>query len=160
MAFYSDSPVRMYGVSHVTASLSSKHPEVGTRMNDSGREYVWVYNAGGEDIDPGLGAVLIAGATDMSCTVSSVTSADAVIGVCRNATLTTGTYGWLVTRGITPIEMGATSGTVASLGMVEIAANGMFVPVSNTTANIAPAVGKALAEIVSNASGSAYISVF
>jgi len=159
MAFYSDSPVRMFGVSHVTAALGANHPAVGTRMNAAGREYVWVYNAGGEDIDPGLGAVLVAGATDMSCTVSAVTSADIVVGVCRNATLTTGTYGWLVTKGITNIEMDGTSATVAAGGMVEIADNGTFVNVSNTTGN-GPVLGKALAEIVSNASGSAYISVF
>ena len=96
----------------------------------------------------------------MSVSVSAVTSADIVVGVCRNATLTTGTYGWLVTKGITSIQMGATSGSVASRGLVEIGANGVFVPTSLTTGNLAPAVGQALAAIVSSASGSAYVSCY
>jgi len=160
MSFYSADPVRFYGPSHVTATLGSKHPEVGTRAHIDGRDYVWVYNDGGEDIDPGLGAVLQSGATGMSVTVSAVTSADVVVGVCYHATLTTGTYGWLLTKGIGKIEAGATSATIASRGLAHIADNGYWVPVSNTTGNIAPANVQALEEIVSNASGSAYISVF
>lgn len=161
MAFDSVGPVIFKGgVSNVTATLSANDPEVGARRWDGGREYVFVYNDGGEQIDPGFGAVLQSGATGYSVTVSSVTSADIVVGVCRNATLTTGTYGWLVSRGITNVEMNATSGTVAAGGLIEIGANGDFSPVSNTTANLAPAIGKALEAIVSSASGSAYISCY
>ena len=159
MAFYSDSPVRMFGVSHVTASLGANHPELGTRMIDGASEYIWVYNAGGEDIDPGLGAVLVDGAAAYSCTVSSVTAADILIGVAKHNTLTTATYGWLLTRGITEVEMMATSGTVAAGDLLELGANGLFHKRSNTTAN-GPVCGKALDAIVSSASGSAYISVY
>jgi hypothetical protein len=160
MSFQSNYPIAFNSVSMVTATLGANDPELGTRLSTGGLEYVFVFNAGGEDIDPGLGAVLNSAATGMSVTVSSATSADIVVGVCRHATLPTDTYGWLVTRGVTPIEMGATSGTVAALGLVEIAANGVFVPVSNTTGNKATPLGKALAEIVSNASGNAYISCY
>ena len=149
------------GVSMVTASLGANDPALGTIKVVGGREYIFVYNAAANsNIEPGYGAVLISGATDMSCTVSAVTSADAVMGVCRNATLTTGTYGWLVRRGITPVVMNATSGSVSALGLIEIAANGDFSPVSLTTGNLAPACGKALEAIVSSASGSAYVSCF
>lgn len=144
----------------VTSSLGANDPEIGTRVTADGREYVFVYNAGGEQIGPGYAAVPNSAATGMSVTVTATTSADCVIGVCRNATLTTGTYGWLVTRGVTPIQMGATSGTVAALGLVEVGANGVFVPTSLTTGNKAPAIGKALAEIVSSASGNAYVSCY
>lgn len=161
MAFEGVGPVTFDGgVSMVTSSLGANDPQVGAIKIEGGREYVFVYNDGGEQIDPGFGAVLQSGATGYSVTVSAVTSADIVVGVCRNATLTTATYGWLVRRGITPVEMNATSGTVAAGGLIEIAANGDFSPVSNTTANLAPAVGKALEAIVSSASGSAYISCY
>jgi hypothetical protein len=160
MGFYSVDPIRFGSLSMVTSSLGPSDPKVGDRTWADGREYVFVYNDGGEDIGPGFGGVLQSGATGMSVTVSSVTSDDICVGVVRHATLTTGTYGWLVSRGITNVEMNATSGTVAAGGLIEIAANGDFSPVSNTTANLAPAVGKALEAIVSSASGSAYISCY
>jgi hypothetical protein len=160
MSFYGVDPVRFYGPSHVTATLTGKHPEVGSRANIAGRDYVWAYNDGGSDINPGYGAVLQSGATGMSVTVSAVTSADIVVGVCYHSTLTTATYGWLLTRGIGKIEANATSGTFAAKDLIEIGANGDWNPVSNTTGNLAPANGCALEAIVSSASGAAYISVF
>ena len=161
MTFRSIDPVLFYGVSHVTAALGEKHPELGTEVKVGGTVYEWVYNAANSDINPGYGCVTLAGSTTpYSVTVSAATSADLVYGVVKNATLTTGTYGWVVKKGIVAIEMGATSGTVAAGGLVEIGANGVFVPVSNTTGNNAPACGKAMAEIVSSASGNAYINVY
>lgn len=160
MGYYSSDPIRYLGVSNVVSSLESKYPELGTRFVEDGREYVFVYNGGESDINPGYGAVIQTAATNMSVTVSAVTSADIVVGVCRNATLTTGTYGFLVTRGITPVEMAAAAGTVAARGLIEIGANGVFVPVSNTSGNKAPAIGIALTATVSSASGEAYICCY
>lgn len=157
---YSSQHVIIGSVSSVTSSRGANDPEVGTIKVEGGREYVYVYNDGGEDIDPGFGAVIQSGASGYSVTVSAVTSADIVVGVCYHATLTTGTYGWLVRRGIVPVEMNATSGTVAAGDLLEVGANGDFQKVSNTTGNLAPAVGKALEAIVSSASGSAYISCY
>lgn len=160
MSYNSVGPVAFYGKSHVTASLGSNHPDVGERKYFSGNEYVWAYNDCNSDINPGYGCVLQSGATGMSVSVSAVTSADLVVGVCHHATLTTGTYGWLLTKGIGVAEMGATSGSVASRGLLEIGSNGVWVPVSNTTGNLAASVGQALEAIVSSASGSAYFSVY
>jgi len=162
MGFNSAGPVAFSGgPSNVTSALNlGRDPEVGQRAWFDGREYVFVYNDGGEQIDPGFGAVLQSGVSGYSVTVSAVTSADLVVGVCRNATLTTGTYGWLVSRGITPVEMNASSGTVAAGDLLEVGANGDFQKVSNTTGNLAPAIGKALEAIVSSASGSAYICCY
>ena len=160
MGQYGVSPIRFGSVSMVTASLGHNDPELGTRCQDNGIDYIFVYNDGGSQISPGYGAVLQSGVSGYSVTVSAATSTDLVVGVCRHATLTTGTYGWLVTKGITPVQMLASSGSVASRGLIEIGANGLFAPVSNTTGNAAPAVGQALAAIVSGASGNAFISVF
>lgn len=148
-----DQHVEFESVSAVTASPSV---EVGRERKVGDESYVYVYNNGGEDIDPGLGAIL-SGVTGYSVTVSSVTSADFLVGVCKHATLTTGTYGWLMTRGFSSVEMIATSGTVAAGGLLELGADGAFAPVSNTTAN-GPAVGKAMEAIVSGASGQAFIN--
>lgn len=160
MAFNGVSPVRFGTLSMVTATLGPNDPELGTECLEGGLRYVFVYNGGNSQISPGYGVVLQSAATNYTCTVSAVTSADLVVGVVRHATITTGAYGWVVQRGITNIQMGATSGSVASRGLVEIGANGVFVPVSNTTGNQAGAIGQALAAISSSASGSAFISVY
>lgn len=148
-------PIGFESVSNVTATNSVR---VGTVIARGDERYVYVYNTGNSQINPGNGAVMSL-VTGYSVTVSSTTSADFLVGVCKHATLTTGTYGWLVTRGFTSIEMGGTSGTVAAGGLVELGDDGEFYPVSNTTAN-GPVVGKAMEAIVSSASGQAFISVF
>ena len=161
MSYQSIAPVLFGTKSLVTATLGRNDPELGTIHTDTdGLTYQFVYNAGGEQIPPGYGCVPNSAATGYSVTVSSTTSADLCVGVVRHATITTDTYGWVVVRGITPIKMGATSGSVAARGLVEIADNGLFVPVSNTTGNKAPAVGVAIAAIVSSASGNAFIKCF
>ena len=152
----------MFGTkSLVTTSLGTKDGELGMVHTDAdGRTYRLVYNDGGASVPVGCGVVVNAGATSYSCTVSAATSADLVVGICRHATITTGAYGWVVTHGITSVQMGATSGTVTTGGLIEVAANGYFVPVSNTTGNKAPAVGKALNTIASSGTGDAYVRCF
>jgi hypothetical protein len=152
-------PLRFRGITFTTKTLVSKDPELGTRTVVAGNEYVWAYNGGNSEIPSAYACVLQSGATGMTMTLSSVTSADLVVGFSV-ATIATDTYGWLITRGIGKVTMGATSGSVASRGLIEVAANGLCVPVSNTTGNLAPAVGQALAAIVSSASGSAYVSCY
>jgi hypothetical protein len=162
MAYEGIAPIRFDSVSNVTATRGPKDPEVGSRCTDGGIDYVYVYNGGTDaQISVGRGAVLQSSASGYTVTVSSVTSADFVIGVCRNATLTTGTYGWLVAKGITKVQMKAgASATVAQRGLIEIAADGFFAPVSLTTANLAPACGVALEAITSGTSGSAFVSCY
>lgn len=155
MTFYSADPVRFYGVSHVTDTLSSKHPEVGARMSVGDEDYIWVYNTGANaQIPPGYGAVL-SGVTGYSVTVSSTSSADFLVGVCKHATITTGAYGWLVTKGFAPVEMGADYSAAAG-SLLELSDDGTFDIVSNTTGNVG-ACGKAMEAIASGASGSAFI---
>lgn len=158
MTFYSADPVGFYGVSHVTDSLSSKHPEVGTRISVGNEDYIWVYNTGSNaQINPGHGAVCSA-VSGYSVTVSSTSSTDFLVGVCKHATITTGAYGWLVTRGFTSVEMGANYSAAAG-AMLEVSADGTFDIVSNTTGNKSPFVGKTMGAIASGASGQAYIRV-
>lgn len=155
MTFYSVGPV---GFEPVTAVTATPSVELNTTRVEGANHYVYVYNDCNSSIPTAVGAVLQSGVSNMSVTLSSVTSADFLIGVAVN-TMTTGQYGWLMTRGITSVKMGATSGSVAARGNLELAANGLFVPASNTTGN-GPVVGQALAAIVSSATGAAFISVF
>jgi len=160
MSFQGIAPIAFDGVSMVTTALGSKDGELGTRRVVDGREYVLVYNDGGASVPVGCGVVPAAGSSNFSITVTAATSADAVIGICRNATITTAAYAWVVVNGYTTVQMMATSGTVTTGGLIEIAGNGYFAPVSLTTGNKAPAIGKALNTIASSGSGDAYVRCF
>ena len=145
-------------VSMVTATLGTNDPEVGTVYRHGDEEYLFVYNAGNSQISPGLGATVSA-VSGYSVTVSSTTDVDLLVGVCKHATLTTGTYGWLVTKGFTQIQMGADA-SMAAGGLVGLGVDGKFAPKSLSTGVPAPACGKAMAAIASGASGTAYIRAF
>jgi len=82
-------------VSNVTATNSV---ELGTRRTTGNKEYVYVFNAGGEQASPGQG-VIVSALSGYSVTVSSLTETTPVFGVVNEATLTTDTYGWVVVRG-------------------------------------------------------------
>lgn len=158
MTHYANRPVSFAGVSMVTASLGANDPEPGYRLTQGDEDYVFVYNAGNSEIPPSYGAVLSA-VTGYSVTISSTTSVDFLVGVCKHSTLTTGTYGWLVTRGFAPVEMEADNSAAAGQ-ILALATDGEFALKSNSTGYPTPAVGKTMEAIASGASGSAYISVY
>ena len=153
MAYTSSDPVVFFGKSHVTATLSSRHPEVGTvKTFEDGNTYVWVYNEGNTDINPGYAAQLNSAATGLSVTVTATTNTGKPVGVVKHATLTTATYGWLLKQGFGTVEMNATSGTIATRANIFVGVNGVGA-VTNAGEN---AYGYALTAIVSAASGEAY----
>lgn len=158
MTFYNADPVRFgVGISGTTTSLGANDPEVGTTTRVGDEEYVFVYNAGNSQINPTYGAVLSA-VTGYSVTVSSTTSVDFLAGVCKNSTIATGEYGWLMTKGFSVIEMEADNSCAAGQ-LIALAEDGEFALKSNSTGYPTPAVGKAMEAIASGGSGSAYISV-
>lgn len=161
MALSSAGPLLFGTKSMVTATLGPHDGDVGLHhRDDDGRLYRLIYNDADTQGVPGMGFVVNAGASGYSCTISSTTSADLVVGIVRHATITTNTYGWVVVEGVTTVKMGATSGTVSTGGLIEVAANGLFVPISNTTGNKSPAVGKALNTIASSGTGDAYVRCY
>lgn len=156
MSFQGVGPILFESVSAVTATPSV---EIGTEWSTGGNKYVYVYNDCNSTIAVGNGMTLQSGASGYSCTLSSVTATDVCVGVVKHANITTGTYGWALTKGFGTVQMLGTSGSVGVGVGLELGANGLFAPVSNTTGN-GPVVGKALAAINTAASGAAYISVF
>ena len=105
-------PVLVTSISAVVsaATRTSKHPKLGERITVAGNKYIYVYNGGNSQISKGYAAVAMVGCTEFTCTVSSV-SGDVPLGVCKHATLTTDTYGWLLTRGYGVAFAGADIGT-------------------------------------------------
>ena len=157
MTWYADQPVSFQGVSQVTGSLGPNDPEPGYRVSVGDEDYVFVYNAGNSQISPTYGCVMSA-VSGYSVTVSSITSVDFLAGVVVHATLTTGDYGWICTRGFVTVEMEADNSAAAGQ-LLALAADGEFALKSNSTGYPTPAVGKAMAAIASAGSGTAFISV-
>lgn len=139
MAFSSVGPIAFESVSAVTATNSV---ELGTRVSVGGNDYVYVYNAGNSQISKGFGAT-VSGTTGYSVTVSAVTMLDFAVGVCKNATLTTGTYGWLLTRGFSTFVAGA-SDSFTTGDVLALAVDGVFALKTISTGYVSPIVGKAV----------------
>lgn len=121
---------RFGSVSMVTATLGVNDPEVGTVVRDGDEEYIFVYNDGNSQITVGAGAVCSA-VTGYSVTVSSVTHTDFAIGVCKHATLTTNTYGWLLKKGFSQALAGS---ALVAADLVCLGVDGKWVPKLATTA--------------------------
>lgn len=124
--YHAVDPIAFESVSAVTATPSV---DLGTRRVYGGEEYVYVYNDTGTQISKGYGAVM-SGHTGMSVIISSPTFFGACIGVVKHATLTSATYGWLLTRGFTDVKMHADSSGVAGQP-IRLGLNGTFVDVAN-----------------------------
>jgi len=145
------------GVSMVTKTLGVNDPEVGTRLRYGDEDYVFVYNAGNSQISPGYGAILSA-VTGYSVTVSSTTSVDLCVGVVKHATLTTETYGWLLTKGFGKVVDQVGNG-IAAGNLVILAADGTVVAKTISTGFVGPVLGKTMGAIASASSGDCFISV-
>lgn len=154
MAFNSLSPVIFESVSTVTATNSV---ELGTRLYVGGRNYCYVYNGGNSQISVGEGCTVTA-TSGYTVTVSTVTMVDAPAGFCYHATLTTGTYGWVVTRGHTKIKTPADSICSAGL-LIAMGGDGRVTPhtwtVTTTTSPLI--IGKTVAATGSAGIGEAFV---
>jgi len=141
-------------VSAVTANPSML---LGTRRFEQGDDYVYCYNNGTTQVTPGNG-VILSGVTGYSVTVSSVTSSDTFFGVVKHSTLTTGTYGWVLTRGFVPLRAAANSG-LAIGDYVMASDNGTFtVPGTVVTGYIGNFSGKATQATVSAGLGFGWVN--
>jgi hypothetical protein len=159
MTVSSAAPLFFGSVSAVTATRGSHDPEVGTVRREGDEDYIYVYNTGNSQITVGKGAVCSA-VTGYSVTVSSLTHTDFPIGVCKHATLTTGTYGWLLTKGFSGFSSinAAAAGEGLTLGV-----DGAWEAKLLSTAYsqvVAPTVyGKVMVAATSGSTGDAYFRI-
>ena len=152
MGFNSVDPIRFGSVSMVTATPGTNDPDVGTRTTADGNEYVFVYNTGGSDINPGYAAIVSGATSALSVTVSSTGSHHVGVGIVKHSTLTTGTYGYVLAKGFCNFEA---STTVAAGDGIVIGTDGALDIASGSTLAV---VGAAQAEVVTGASGLGYFS--
>jgi hypothetical protein len=143
-------------VSAVTATPSV---QLGTERQVGDELYRYVYNVGSSTAGVGYG-VTVSATTGWSCTVSTTTSADIVIGVVKHVAIPTGSYGWVMTKGFAKVVMGADNSAAAGV-MLTVGTDGTFAHATQTTNTaISPIVGKAMEAMASAGSGSAYLSLF
>jgi len=91
--------------------------------------------------------------------VSSTTMLDVPVGVCKHATLTTGTYGWLMVRGFGPAASPANSGLAAGQ-LLCLGGDGKWAVKSISTDAPAPVVGKCVNATGSAGVGHAFFRIF
>lgn len=149
--FYSADPIQMESVSAVTATNSV---DPGTIRTVGNAKYVYVYNNGTTQISVGKCAVVSA-LSGYSVTVSSISGGFAV-GFCKHTTLTTGTYGWLVTRGFVDGVTNAMASTALTAGdSIQVGVDGGV-----CKGESGPYVGKHLSGTASAGTGNAYVCIF
>ncbi len=144
-----------------TATLGSNDPEVGTRANWNGAEYVFVYNGGATQISQYLGATISAAVSGFTVTVSSLTQVDVLFGVCQHATIAAAAYGWLLTKGFAVVKMGADNS--AAVGKIlALGTDGAFAQKqsANTDIFLGEGVGKTMSAVASGATCNAWIRAF
>jgi hypothetical protein len=158
---FNDTLVTFGSPSMVTTALGKNDPELGTRWQTGGREYMLIYNSGASSAPVGR-AMCFSGTTAYSATVSTVINADHAVGVVYHAAIPASSYGWLLTRGIgiiaTSTSVGLVTGTVAT-----VQADGYWdnAQISGVTSQVAPAArAKVLVSAGSAATGTAYISCY
>jgi hypothetical protein len=151
MAFYSADPINMESVSAVTATNTV---EPGTRRTVGNAKYVYVYNNGTTQISVGKAAIVTA-LSGYSVTVSSLSGGFAV-GFCKHATLTTATYGWLLTQGFVDGVTNAMASTALTAGdSIQLGVDGGV-----CKGETGPYLGKHLNGTASAGTGNAYICIF
>jgi hypothetical protein len=124
-------PVLEEGVSQVTATNSV---DLGTRRIFEGESYVYCYNAGGSQASPSYGVKLITGCSGYSVAVTALTDvANPCVGVVKHATLTTATYGWVMTKGFLNLETHANSTITGDYVNISLGLDGTFHEVNPLT---------------------------
>lgn len=134
---------------------------IGAKHYQSGNEYVYVYNAAtNSTIGTGKYCILdVNGGTSAtsgySVSVTNASLAGWMAGVAQN-TINTGTYGWIMTKGVSLIS--TDSGEVSANAGVDLAlgTNGGFVA-AGATFSTAPRFGYTLNSFITGATAKARI---
>ena len=140
-------------VSAVTATPSML---IGTPRVEQGDQYLYVFNTGNSQINPG-NIVILSATTSYSVTVSSVTSVDTPIGVCKHSTITTGAYGWIVTKGFVPLRA-PTNSALAVADYVQAGSDGTVTVPASATSYLGNYFGKVLQATASAGLGFGWVN--
>ena len=162
MSYYGISPLSFESVSAVTAT-PTPGLDLGTERIVAGEKYRYVYSLG--QISPGYGATY-SGTSGNSVAATGVVSGEHCAGFCKHATLTTGTYGWLLVKGVVDSYNGMTNSAPADGDVVYLTTDGKFrsgkgAPATSATDFVGGyAVGKVLSAGASGGTGASLSLLF
>jgi hypothetical protein len=151
MTVFVNDVIKFESVSAVTATPDVA---VGTYRREGDEEYIYVYNACNSDIPPSYGCILSA-VSGYSVSLSSVTDTGFGVGIIKHATLTTGTYGWMMIKGFAQFEMGADNSCAAGVNL-SLGTDGVFAARSISTGVLGNAPGVAMSATASSLSGTGF----
>jgi hypothetical protein len=153
---FSSSGIQFESVSAVTATPSV---EVGTRRTEAGNDYLYVYNGSTETIPVGNAAIIGSGCSGYTVAVSAVTQVDFGVGVVKHTAIPTLNYGWILTRGFSGFNAGA-SDSFAVGSPLAVALSGVFAHKTISTGYVTPVVGKAVGACASGLSAANGVAYF
>jgi hypothetical protein len=111
----------------ISAVTATNSVDLGSRRIHKGESYVYCYNASDTQISPTYGVKLVTGASGYSVAVTSLTdTAHPCVGVVKNVTLTTNTYGWVMTKGFNQLENDADSTITGDYVAIALSKDGTF----------------------------------
>lgn len=155
------SPVAFESVSNVTATPSV---ELGEIRFYAGEYYEYVY--AGKEIPVGYGAVY-SGTSGKTVVATGSVSGEMCAGWCKHATISSGSYGWLLKKGVVDAKNGRASTAPVINEVAYMGADGAFVTdtmVATSAIQVGPPVGKILSAGASGGTGSSLslllVSVF
>jgi hypothetical protein len=115
-------PVNFEPISGTTATNST---ELGTKVTYGGCDYVYVHNAADTPLHQYHGCILSA-VSGYSVTISSVSGRSRLFGVAAHATIPTGNYGWVMTRGFANVANARTSSALTAGADLYLSDDGKF----------------------------------
>lgn len=164
MSYHGADPIHFESISNVTATPSV---QLGTRRRYAGEDYEYVYSLG--QASPGYGCTY-SGTSGHSVAATGVVSGELCAGYVKHVTLTTGTYGWLLKRGVVDAYNGMSNSAPADGDVVYLATDGKFrsgkgAPATSATDFVGGCVlGKVLSAGASGGTGASlsllYVSVY
>lgn len=131
MAYDGISPIITEGA--VSATSSAPDFQLGTRVHKAGVDYIYIYNAAANStISKGQIARIPAESlgNTYSCTITNAASQaghEMIVGVAHNATIATGYYGFVATRGLVCVALDASAVSMNSGDLLAAGVDGGFV---------------------------------
>jgi len=159
--YHSADPVCFESVSNVTATPSV---QLGEERMYLGEKYVYVFAA--KELPVGYGAVKT-GTSGFTCVATGSVSGEFCAGFVKHAAISSGSYGWLLTKGVVDAKNGRASTAPVINEVAYLGADGAFVTdtmVVTSAINTGHQIGKILSAGASGGTGASlsllYVSVY
>lgn len=141
------SPVMGANETVSTVTLTNTVP-IGTEWADNaGNKYIYAFNASNSQLSQGQFCVLATNVSGYSVTITNVSGMDIAVGMVRNTTMPTLSFGWLMTKGFAGIS--TDNASFVTNQVIALGQNGNFQALTAAVGSFVTAapIGRALAPI-------------